>query len=308
MQEKERRRERNKALKEGYAAGTLSEAERAAVEARRELQRARKIASKGKESDVFPGAVVIDLGFDDLMTDGEITSMASQLTYLYSVNRTAKRPFAAVLHTSFGPTTSPRLWAKLGKSMWPRWTRMHFWDEGVDVVSRVLKEATATEATTKETTTREATTRETTTKEDTAEETTAMEVEDSASATADSFTPQIPDTSTQQSEEQLQDLARYLTGPRLPDAIPPSSHLVYLSADSEEELTTLSPNEIYVIGGIVDRNRHKMLCQNKAVELGIRTARLPIGSFIENMPTRKVLTVNQVRGARSISDIRCLRF
>ena len=37
-----------------------------------------------------------------------------------------------------------------------------------------------------------------------------------------------------------------------------------------------------------------MLCQDKAVKLGIRTARLPIGTYLAEMPTRKVLTVNQV--------------
>jgi tRNA (guanine9-N1)-methyltransferase len=34
--------------------------------------------------------------------------------------------------------------------------------------------------------------------------------------------------------------------------------LVYLSADAEEELETLAENEIYIIGGIVDKNRHKV--------------------------------------------------
>jgi hypothetical protein len=36
------------------------------------------------------------------------------------------------------------------------------------------------------------------------------------------------------------------------------------------------------------------LCQNRADKLGIRTARLPIGTYLAEMPTRKVLTVNQV--------------
>ena len=36
------------------------------------------------------------------------------------------------------------------------------------------------------------------------------------------------------------------------------------------------------------------MCQDKAEKLGIRTARLPIGTYIANLPTRKVLTVNQV--------------
>ena len=36
------------------------------------------------------------------------------------------------------------------------------------------------------------------------------------------------------------------------------------------------------------------LCQKKAVDGGIRSARLPIGKYIEGLTTRKVLTVNQV--------------
>ncbi|KAK0190604.1 guanine-1-methyltransferase-domain-containing protein, partial [Armillaria mellea] len=70
--------------------------------------------------------------------------------------------------------------------------------------------------------------------------------------------------------------------------------IVYLTADSEEELTELRPNETYIIGGIVDRNRYKNLCLEKAKESDIRTAALPIGRYLENLPTRKVLTVNQV--------------
>lgn len=46
------------------------------------------------------------------------------------------------------------------------------------------------------------------------------------------------------------------------------------------------------------------LCQNKATTLGIRTARLPIGTYLANMPTRKVLTVNQVRRFLSTNCVR----
>lgn len=35
------------------------------------------------------------------------------------------------------------------------------------------------------------------------------------------------------------------------------------------------------------------LCLNKAVKHGVRTAKLPIGRYLSNLPTRKVLTVNQ---------------
>jgi len=38
----------------------------------------------------------------------------------------------------------------------------------------------------------------------------------------------------------------------------PKNKVVYLTADSTEEILELSPDETYVIGGIVDRNRYKV--------------------------------------------------
>ncbi len=68
---------------------------------------------------------------------------------------------------------------------------------------------------------------------------------------------------------------------------------VYLSADSEHVLTELDPKKAYIIGGIVDRNIHKGLCESKARQQGIVTAKLPIEDHIE-LAGNKVLTVNQV--------------
>lgn len=45
---------------------------------------------------------------------------------------------------------------------------------------------------------------------------------------------------------------------QLPSGFKKGQELVYLSADSEEELTELDPNHVYIIGGLVDRNRHKV--------------------------------------------------
>ncbi|KAL1923774.1 uncharacterized protein VTP21DRAFT_8754 [Calcarisporiella thermophila] len=69
--------------------------------------------------------------------------------------------------------------------------------------------------------------------------------------------------------------------------------LVYLSADASEVIEELDETKVYIIGGIVDKNRHKGLCFNKAKEKGIKTAQLPIGEYVK-MATRKVLTVNHV--------------
>lgn len=39
----------------------------------------------------------------------------------------------------------------------------------------------------------------------------------------------------------------------------PKTDLIYLSADADEELDKIDLNSTFIIGGIVDRNRHKVL-------------------------------------------------
>lgn len=63
--------------------------------------------------------------------------------------------------------------------------------------------------------------------------------------------------------------------------------LVYLTADSQDELDELDSSKIYVIGGIVDRNKHKGICYQRAQEAGIATARLPIRKHV-NLQTSAV--------------------
>ncbi|KAE9369518.1 hypothetical protein N431DRAFT_413574 [Stipitochalara longipes BDJ] len=69
--------------------------------------------------------------------------------------------------------------------------------------------------------------------------------------------------------------------------------IIYLTADSPYTLDRLSPNTCYIIGGIVDKNRHKGLCYKRACERGIPTAKLPIGKYM-TMQSRSVLAVNHV--------------
>ncbi|KAH3898755.1 related to tRNA (guanine(9)-N1)-methyltransferase [Saccharomycodes ludwigii] len=70
-------------------------------------------------------------------------------------------------------------------------------------------------------------------------------------------------------------------------------NLIYLSADTDEALEKLEPGCTYIVGGIVDKNRHKLLCYNKAKELGIKTKRLPIDEYIK-ISGRRVLTTTHV--------------
>lgn len=68
---------------------------------------------------------------------------------------------------------------------------------------------------------------------------------------------------------------------------------VYLTADTDEELVDLKEGHTYIIGGIVDKNRHKRLCLDKAKELGLKVGRLPIGKYIQ-MNSRHVLATSHV--------------
>jgi tRNA (guanine9-N1)-methyltransferase len=71
-------------------------------------------------------------------------------------------------------------------------------------------------------------------------------------------------------------------------------NVVYLTSDSENTITTLENDKIYIIGGIVDRNRYKQLTYQRATSLGIATAKLPIDEYLSAMPSTRVLTTNHV--------------
>lgn len=78
-----------------------------------------------------------------------------------------------------------------------------------------------------------------------------------------------------------------------PEIDPNFKDVIYLSSDSPYTIQRLEPNKTYVVGGLVDKNREKGLCHRRATQLGIRTARLPIGDFMV-MQSRQVLATNHV--------------
>jgi len=69
--------------------------------------------------------------------------------------------------------------------------------------------------------------------------------------------------------------------------------LVYLSPDARDELAgpLLAGDVTYVIGGLVDRNRHARASATRAAALGARTARLPLESAGVATAGAPVLTV-----------------
>lgn len=78
-----------------------------------------------------------------------------------------------------------------------------------------------------------------------------------------------------------------------PDAKPEDGEVIYLSSDSENTLTELKPYSTYIVGALVDKNRHKAVCYKSAVAKGIKTAKLPIGEYI-SLAHRPVLATNHV--------------
>ncbi|KAI9355486.1 guanine-1-methyltransferase-domain-containing protein [Pilaira anomala] len=158
-------------------------------------------------SELTNVGLIIDCGFNDLMTGKELLSFVNQLGYTYGKNRTAPKSMKICLSS----------------------------------VDSVLKET---------------------------------------------FNEKLPSWSSWKNVNILPENTTYL------DAFD-KKDLVYLSADSDNVIHELEEGKHYIIGGIVDKNRYKNLCQNKAVDQGIQTARLPISDYIQ-MATRKVLTVNQV--------------
>eukprot|EP00172_Hildenbrandia_rubra_P002327 Plantae.Rhodophyta-Hildenbrandia_rubra.ctg310.p1 GENE.Plantae.Rhodophyta-Hildenbrandia_rubra.ctg310~~Plantae.Rhodophyta-Hildenbrandia_rubra.ctg310.p1 ORF type:complete len:307 (-),score=71.70 Plantae.Rhodophyta-Hildenbrandia_rubra.ctg310:447-1367(-) len=67
--------------------------------------------------------------------------------------------------------------------------------------------------------------------------------------------------------------------------------MVYLTHDAEDVLESLDSEKVYIIGGMVDRNRLKGATKKKADEMGLKCARFNLDETI-TMEGTPVLTVN----------------
>lgn len=71
--------------------------------------------------------------------------------------------------------------------------------------------------------------------------------------------------------------------------------MVYLSPDSENDLLEVdsSGKTIYIIGGLIDRSVKKWASFDRATQLKVRTARLPINAYLTDL-TRRALNIDTV--------------
>ena len=61
----------------------------------------------------------------------------------------------------------------------------------------------------------------------------------------------------------------------------PRDKLVYLTPNSKQVLQSFDPNDIYIVGGIVDKATEEPLTFAKAKKQNIRTAKLPLDVYLE---------------------------
>lgn len=201
-----------------------------------------------------PIALIIDCDFEEFMREGELISLASQVTRCYSDNR--RSPVQAHLYISSYK-------GKLRERFETTLNNQHVHWKGVTLVEGDYVEA----------------------------------AREAAEAMRGPQGGEVIDVLKGDGSSPA--LKRDISDPTPqvePEPEPATEELksiVYLSSESPNTLDRLEPNTSYIIGGLVDRNREKGLCYRRARERGIRTAKLPIGDYLQ-MASRRVLATNHV--------------
>ncbi|KID92466.1 tRNA (guanine-N(1)-)-methyltransferase [Metarhizium guizhouense ARSEF 977] len=238
---------------------------RVASKARRREERAELLAQGADPAVLFakraparlvPVSLILDCDFEAYMTDKERVSLSSQVTRCYSENRNFK--YKAHLWISG--------WrGKLRERFETAMENQHAHWKGVSLEEGDFLAAAAR----------------------------AREGMRSAEGgeMADSL-QRSADTAAANRWEKDEREPFPLPGP-VPELDAEYADVVYLTSESPYTLERLEPNTSYVIGGLVDKNREKGLCYRRAVERGIRTARLPIGQYMK-LRTRQILATNHV--------------
>ncbi|KAF2400049.1 hypothetical protein EJ06DRAFT_44353 [Trichodelitschia bisporula] len=242
-----------------------------------------------RNSHAIPLTLVLDCSFNSLMTPQELKSLASQITRSYSECGKARAGRPGLAIAGFGGVLKERFEGPLARQH-ERWRGVRWCEDDVkEVVKRVgpegwmkgLKvggvwgEVLANNG---------------------LEE---MVRESDERARADAPAPTEQDAGSEGPAPTEQEAASDAPNPATSDTptapSPPlePSEIIYLTAESSNVLTSLKPGGVYIIGGLVDRNRHKGICHARAEERGIVTARLPIGEFLQ-MNSRAVLATNHV--------------
>ncbi|KAF4628972.1 hypothetical protein G7Y89_g9174 [Cudoniella acicularis] len=320
QQKKLRKREEWEAGKESRKAfrkEKLKEKKARKAEARKELQAkiangeipAPPLPTPDKSRPVRPIQVpitlILDCDFNDLMMEKELISLGSQMTRCYSDNKCSSYRSHFVV-SSWGGSLKTRFETVLSSNHLS-WKGVRFLESDFEVAVKEMDEVMRGPEGGKLTGALAPTGDKSSlvSKEDLHLQTTGTE----------SKTPPTSETQPSSQTPSADTILGALTGEEsvsiksdpLPIKIengnvpphesikqePSEPSVIYLTSDSPNTLDRLQPNTSYIIGGIVDKNRHKGLCYKRAQSRGIPTAKLPIGEYM-TMQSRSVLAVNHV--------------
>lgn len=274
---KAKRKEQIKAKKERKRAAIASDAANGTSTASTKY----KIKPQHPHAQQLPITFVFDCDFDDLMHDKELKSLGSQLTRSYSDNKNARfRAHLAV--ASFGGRLKERFETVLARHH-ESWKRVRWFEEDFAEVAERAKEwmrgpgggkvAGALVGAVGE-----------------KRAPTIVETEDAGGDDVDGEMAEDPPTAPAGTGSNPDADSGTNTNAR---TFENEGEIIYLSSESEHTLTELKPYSTYIIGGLVDHNRHKGICYKRAMDKGIKTAKLPIGELLQ-MDSRKVLATNHV--------------
>lgn len=171
----------------------------------------------------------------------EVKSLTSQLAYTYSANRKAEQPFEHLLFTSLDGRTQARM-DGMSDAAYKRWHNAEFWSESYE---QLWKQSDTVDIATAGV-------------HSLSSESDVAEVSESARVgqySADGEAArEANDAITEDSEQNPRSDSRR----QHPPSSAPKDSIIYLTADSPDELTELKEGETYIIGGIVDHNRYKV--------------------------------------------------
>ena len=263
---------------EAVREGRRAERREAAAAKRERLRRA--LEGEGEESGGEGGGgggssspptlkVIVDCGFPDgMMAPSEARSLAGQLARCVGSNARAARP-ARLAFAGVAPPLSPPAAAaapRAPSSSSPSTTaRARLLSEGLSKIDgrerwpvrwlRSLEEEVASAA--------------------------AAADDDDAAPSADAARSPLPPNQTDESNREKKKKKK--------------NRMIYLSADADQELSALlDPEATLVIGGLVDRNRHRGAARSRALSMGMETARLPLQTLGRAvLSSSAVLTVDQ---------------
>lgn len=284
-------------VKRRVKAKARKERRRANPETYSAWQQTKRSAAAHAAQIPVPVSIVFDCSYDDLMNETELVSLCSQLTRAYSDSRKSVwRPKMVV--SSFGGKLRERFETVLYRTH-EHWKGVEFLegdfveaaDRAVELRGNVGEAWRGCIALSGETGTVEGSATgglvESVKEENDVidvkkEEYALVEVKKEAGGTNGNSSPPNPSHTA-------------------PSQLPPThpsqdimpGETIYLSSDSPNILTSLKPNSTYIIGALVDKNRHKGACYKAACSANVKTAKLPIREFMQ-MTSRQVLATSHV--------------